>query len=82
MSIEKLDFQTITKEESSFTTFSNEEIQKFDDLEALGVWAYIQSLNTSIVSFKQIAEHFNLSIEKTLSILRKIYPGQGVASNE
>ena len=75
MSIEKLDFATITQEKIPYTQVCNKVIQKITDPVALAVWVYLLSMPIRWrVNKNQLMKHFKIGerkLEGILSYLRK-----------
>lgn len=70
MSIEKLDFQQITKDHLPFTTFLNRVIQNIQYGEALAVWVYLCTLPPGWkINKTQLQNHFSYGEKKIKYIL-------------
>lgn len=69
MSIEKLDFQKVTKEQWSFTLVLNSVIQNIRNHEALGIWVFLYSLPPDWEVIKeQLKNKFHLGNKKIKTI--------------
>ncbi len=65
MSIQKLDFDTITHEQKPFTTIFNHVIQDISDAFAGFIWVYLQTLPPNWnVNSKQLMKHFGIGHQK------------------
>lgn len=70
MSIEKLDFQKVTKELTSYTVLLNSVIQHIDNAEALGVYVYLYSLPPDwCINKEQLMKKFDLGDKKLRQIM-------------
>lgn len=74
MSIEKLNFQKLVKENTPFTTIINSVVQNIDNAEAGFLWVYLCTLPPNWeVNKEQLKKHFNFGEKKIKSILSYLH---------